>query len=140
MAVHHAYSFDPVDRTFRLKHRDERLQHRQQIQAFSLALLAGKWQLKTFFYRLLNHPITAAAGNIVHPLTRGGSGLETLTRKEFRRSLLIPWKDLPESYPRGFAAAWKDFWKVSIPHHARTILYRNLHGKLPCREISTRYY
>lgn len=43
---------------------------------------------------------------------------------------------MPESYPRGSAAAWNDFRKVSIPHHARTILYRNLllHNKLvPCR-------
>jgi len=33
------------------------------------------------------------------------------------------------------ASAWRRFWSYSIPLHARTVWFRGIHNKIPCRQL-----
>ncbi|KAG1441196.1 hypothetical protein G6F46_013475 [Rhizopus delemar] len=46
---------------------------------------------------------------------------------------MLPLDRLPPTYPRASRSSWNKFWHVSIPHPARTILWRLYHSKLPTR-------
>lgn len=106
--------------------------------SFQYSYYRGQMAVKTVFRRLMDSqqcqlPSQAQRDIVVKPITRGGIDLEFLTRKEFRCSLLPCWKDLPKKYPRATATAWWFFWKMSIPHKAKYILYRYVHHVLPDR-------
>lgn len=69
------------------------------------------------------------------PINRGGMDLEFLTRKEFRRSFLSCWDDLTEKHRRATARSWRFFWKMTIRHKVRDILFCYVHHALPDRVI-----
>ncbi|KAG1167868.1 hypothetical protein G6F36_012411 [Rhizopus arrhizus] len=59
--------------------------------------------------------------------------VEDLSTKWFRNLDMLPLDSLPPTYPRASKSSWNKFWHVSIPHPARTILWRLYHSKLPTR-------
>ncbi|KAG0777095.1 hypothetical protein G6F16_012438 [Rhizopus arrhizus] len=70
---------------------------------------------------------------LLSPELLDGTLLTSMTTKWFRELQLDPLEILPLDYPRASATAWRVFWTASIPHKARTILWRFYHKKLSCR-------
>ncbi|KAG1445622.1 hypothetical protein G6F46_012904 [Rhizopus delemar] len=62
-----------------------------------------------------------------------GTPIENLSTKWFRHIDKLPLTSLPSHYPRASKSSWTQFWHASIPHPARTILWRLYHSKLPTR-------
>ncbi|KAG0847613.1 hypothetical protein G6F17_012372 [Rhizopus arrhizus] len=62
-----------------------------------------------------------------------GTPVEKLSTKWFRNLDMLPLDSLPPTYPRASKSSWNKFWHDSIPHPARTILWRLYHSKLPTR-------
>ncbi|KAG1578182.1 hypothetical protein G6F48_012139 [Rhizopus delemar] len=72
--------------------------------------------------------------NILGSLLPDGTPIASLNTKWFRGSQLPHSSTLSASYPRASPTAWRLFWKASIPHRARTLLWRVYHHKMPCKE------
>ncbi|KAG1546735.1 hypothetical protein G6F49_010411 [Rhizopus delemar] len=62
-----------------------------------------------------------------------GTSIENLSTKWFRHIDKLPLTSLSSHYPRASKSSWTLFWHASIPHPARTILWRLYHSKLPTR-------
>ncbi|KAG1065850.1 hypothetical protein G6F42_026754 [Rhizopus arrhizus] len=62
-----------------------------------------------------------------------GTPIENISAKWFRHIDKLPLASLPSHYPRTSKSSWTQFWHTSIPHPARTILWRLYHSKLPTR-------
>ncbi|KAG0865214.1 hypothetical protein G6F15_012933 [Rhizopus arrhizus] len=62
-----------------------------------------------------------------------GTPIENISTKWFRHVDKLPITSLPSHYPRTSKTSWTQFWHASIPHPARTILWRLYHSKLPTR-------
>ncbi|KAF8945848.1 hypothetical protein BGZ46_005951, partial [Entomortierella lignicola] len=77
--------------------------------------------------RLLLVPLPDPTRPLSTPPTLG-----TATSKDLRSFIQKP----PENDRRyGTPAEWKSFWKAHIPHRARTIWWRALHGKLATAQL-----
>ncbi|KAG1051242.1 hypothetical protein G6F43_006538 [Rhizopus delemar] len=72
--------------------------------------------------------------NILDSLLLDGTPIASLNTKWFHESQLSHSSTLSASYPRASPTAWRLFWKASIPHSARTLLWRLYHHKMPCKE------
>ncbi|KAG1556806.1 hypothetical protein G6F50_012682 [Rhizopus delemar] len=62
-----------------------------------------------------------------------GTPIENLSTKWFRYIDKLPLTSPSSHYPRTSKSSWTQFWHASIPHPARTILWRLYHSKLPTR-------
>ncbi|KAG1463427.1 hypothetical protein G6F46_003576 [Rhizopus delemar] len=71
--------------------------------------------------------------SLVNTLLPDGTPIENLSTKWFRHVDKLPLTSLSSHYPRANKSSWTQFWHASIPHPARTILWRLYHSKLPTR-------
>ncbi|KAG1036368.1 hypothetical protein G6F25_008065 [Rhizopus arrhizus] len=62
-----------------------------------------------------------------------GTPIENISTKCFHHIDKLPLAGLPSHYPRTSKSSWTQFWHASIPHPARTILWRLYHSKLSTR-------
>ena len=62
------------------------------------------------------------------------SSVSLLTQSLYR-GMCLPTTAAPSSLPSLPATTWKSFWQIPLSHHSRTVWFRTIHGKIPCRKI-----
>ncbi|KAG0742357.1 hypothetical protein G6F57_008809 [Rhizopus arrhizus] len=78
------------------------------------------------------HPAPQFASLFSLPLP-DDTPVEKLSTKWFRNLDMLPVDSLPSTYPRASKSSWNKFWHASIPHPARTTLWRLYHSNPPIR-------
>ncbi|KAJ8651206.1 hypothetical protein O0I10_013340, partial [Lichtheimia ornata] len=144
LLVRDVYVLDPQLRRCRARTLSERrsISNRNRVVTFLKDIdTHGAWSLKVCFRRLLLFPYSStpspyfdhAFHRLLARTTHTGLDLVTFTRKQFRYSLLIPFHQLPSSYPRASKSEWRRFWSAPFPHRIITVLWRLHHLRIPCR-------